>query len=252
MDLQLSDRICLVTGASIGIGRGIVEVLAREGAQTIAVARRKALLDEVADGVAAAGRKRPYVIIGDLATPDGPANVAAEALARFGRVDVLVNNAGQSIPAKYDSEDAVWDKSMALNFHAARRLTAPLINGMAERGWGRIIAITGAQEVSGLNAATPGKAATHTWAKGLSREFGAQGITVNCVAPGRINSEQILGRLHADAQERADFIKREIPVGYFGEPEDLAVLVAFLASPLARYITGEVIRVDGGMYKFAH
>lgn len=107
-------------------------------------------------------------------------------------------------------------------------------------------------EVMGLNAATPGKAATHMWSKGLSRDLGRHGITVNCIAPGRINSEQILGRVHADPGARAAFIDSEIPLGYFGEPEDLAVLVAFFVSPLARYITGEVIRVDGGMYRFAH
>ena len=86
----------------------------------------------------------------------------------------------------------------------------------------------------------------------MSRALGRDGITVNCIAPGRINSEQILGRLHADPVERAAFIEREIPLGYFGDPEDLAVLVAFLSSPRARYISGEVIRVDGGMYRFAH
>lgn len=252
MDLQLSDRICLVTGGGIGIGRGIVEALAREGVQTIAVARRREMLEEVADGVARMGLKRPHVVAGDLATAEGPAGVARQALERFGRVDVLVNNAGQSISASLDTEDEVWERGLVLNFHAARRLTAPLIGGMIERKWGRVINITGGQEVGALNAATTGKAATHVWAKGLSREVARSGVTVNCVAPGRIKSEQILGRLHADAAEREAFIKREIPVGYFGEPEDLACLVAFLASPRARYITGEVIRVDGGMYKFAH
>ena len=252
MDLKLNDRICLVTGASIGIGRGIVESLAREGAQTIAVARRGDLLEEVAASVEAAGGKRPHVIVGDLATADGPAKIAADALARFGRVDVLVNNAGQSMSAKYDSEDALWEKGLSLHFHAARRLTVPLIKGMAERQWGRIITITGGMEVAGLNAATPAKAATHVWSKGISREFATQGITSNCVAPGRINSEQILGRLHADPAEREAFIKREVPMGYFGEPEDLACLVTFLASAQARYITGQVIHVDGGMYRYAH
>ncbi|MEK9660633.1 MAG: SDR family oxidoreductase [Alphaproteobacteria bacterium] len=252
MDLRLGGKVCLVTGASAGIGRGIVEALSAEGAQTIAVARRKALLEEVADAVAASGAPRPFVLPGDLATEDGPGDVARAALAEFGRVDVVVNNAGRSLPTRWDSPDDFWIEALALNFHAARRLTVPLVPAMQAAGWGRIINITGGQEVGGLNAAIAGKAATHTWAKGLSRALGPDGITVNSIIPGRIKSEQILGRLHADPDERAAFIEREIPLGYFGEPEDLAVLVAFLASPRARYITGEVIRVDGGMYRFAH
>jgi len=252
MDLQLAERICLVSGASVGIGRGIVHALAAEGAQTIAVARRTELLEELAGEVAATGAPRPFVITGDLATAEGPADVAAAALAEFGHVDVVVNNAGQSIAAQWDSPDDLWTGSFDLNFHAARRLSVPLIPAMKEQSWGRIINITGGMEVAGLNAATTGKAATHMWAKGLSRALGGDGITVNCIAPGRINSEQILGRVHADPEERAAFIEREIPLGYFGDPEDLAVLAAFLASPRARYISGEVIRVDGGMYRFAH
>lgn len=252
MDLELADKICLVTGASAGIGRGIVEALAAEGARTIAVARRTDLLEELADLVAATGAPRPYVIPSDLATDEGPASVAAAALAEFGRVDVVVNNAGRSLPTKWDSPDDLWTDAFDLNFHAARRLSTALIPTMRANGWGRIVNITGGMEVGGLNAAISGKAATHTWAKGLSRALGRDGITVNCIIPGRIESEQILERLHPDPQARAVFIEREIPLGYFGKPRDLAVLVAFLASPLARYITGEVIRVDGGMYRFAH
>jgi 3-oxoacyl-[acyl-carrier protein] reductase len=252
MDLQLAGKVCLVTGASAGIGRGIVEALAAEGARTIAVARRTELLEELADTVAATGAPRPHVLPGDLSTADGPGAVAAAALAEFGRVDVVVNNAGRSLPTAWDASDEFWLDALDLNFHAARRLTVPLIPAMQAAGWGRIVNITGGQEVGGLNAAIAGKAATHTWAKGLSRALGNDGITVNSVIPGRIKSEQILGRLHADPDERAAFIAREIPLGYFGEPEDLAVVVAFLASPRARYVTGEVIRVDGGMYRFAH
>lgn len=252
MDLQLADRICLVTGASAGIGRGIVEALAAEGAQTVVVARRTELLEGLADEVAATGAPRPHVITADLAVEEGPAAVAQAALDAFGRVDVIVNNAGRSLPTAWDSPDDLWTTAIDLNFHAARRLTVPLIPAMQAQGWGRVVNITGGMEVGGLNAAIAGKAATHTWAKGLSRALGRDGITVNCIIPGRIKSEQILGRLHADPDERAAFIEREIPLGYFGEPQDLAVLVAFLASPVARYITGEVIRVDGGMYRFAH
>ena len=102
-----------------------------------------------------------------------------------------------------------------------------------------------------MNIASVAKAALHNWAKGLSRELAPDGITVNCLPPGRINSEQILERLHPTPENRRAFIDANIPVGYFGEPEDMAYLIAFLASPLARYITGEVIHVDGGMHRFA-
>lgn len=252
MDFKLEGRVCLVTGASIGIGRGIVEALAREGAQTIAVARRGPLLDEVADAITNAGGKRPHLIVSDIASAEGVAKVADDALTRYGKVDVLINNAGQSVAAKYDSGDTLWEDALALNFHAGRRLVSRFAPGMRERNWGRIVFVTGTQEVTGTSATMPAKAATQVYAKAISRELGPHGITVNCVAPGRINSEQILTRLHADPAERAAFIKREVPLGYFGEPEDLAALVTFLVSAQARYITGQVIAVDGGIGRFAH
>jgi len=96
------------------------------------------------------------------------------------------------------------------------------------------------------------KAALHLWAKGLACEVAAEGVTVNTIQPGRINSEQILAKLHPTEESRRTFIERNIPIGYFGEPADIAHVVAFLASPLARYVTGTVIPVDGGMRYSAH
>ena len=127
-------------------------------------------------------------------------------------------------------------------------VVATLLPQMMAQDWGRIINITGKSEPEGLNAAFAAKAAVHAWAKGLSREIGEHGITINCIPPGRIMSEQIRRNYPPDYRER--FAEEEIPVGYWGEPEDLAALAVFLASPVARYITGTVIPVDGGLRRY--
>jgi 3-oxoacyl-[acyl-carrier protein] reductase len=177
--------------------------------------------------------------------------VVAWVRDELGGLDVLVNNAGSSRPVKWNASEEQWLEGMTLNFELVRRLTNQFVPTMRAQNWGRIINITGANEPPGVNIASVAKAALHNWAKGLSRELAPDGITINCLPPGRINSEQILGRLHPTAENRKAFIDANIPIGFFGEPEDMGYLVAFLASPLARYITGEVIHVDGGMHRFA-
>lgn len=251
MDLQLKGRACLITGASQGIGKGTARVMAAEGCRVAIVARREALLNELADEIAAAGVERPVVIAEDVTRQGGLERIRDAVYDAFGNLDILVNSAGGSRPIPWDAGDDVWYEGMMLNFEMLRRLTMLFIPGMRERGFGRVINLTGSSEPRGVNVANSAKAAVHTWAKGLSRVVAADGVTINCLPPGRINSEQILERLHPDPKEREEFAKREIPAGYFGEPEDMAYLIAFLASPLARYITGEVIHVDGGMRRFA-
>lgn len=251
MDLQLKHRSCLVTGASRGIGRATAKTMAAEGCRVAIVARRSGLLETLADEIAAAGAERPIVIACDLTNADAPASVREQVHAAFGGLDILVNNAGSSRPVDWDVGDEAWREGMTLNLDVARRLTNELVPGMMEKKWGRVINVTGANEPPAVNIASVAKAALHNWAKGLSRVLAPHGITVNCIPPGRINTEQILERLHPTPQSRAEFIDANIPIGYFGEPEDAAHLIAFLASPLARYITGEIIHVDGGMHRFA-
>jgi 3-oxoacyl-[acyl-carrier protein] reductase len=251
MDLQLEGKICLVTGASRGIGRGTAKVLAAEGCRVAVVARRENLLEELAGEIETAGGERPLIIAEDVTRQGAPELIRERVYETFDGLDILVNCAGGSRPIPWDAPDDAWHEGMTLNFEMLRRLTHQFVPGMQKQKFGRIVNITGSSEPSGVNVASSAKAAVHMWAKGLSRVLAPDGITVNSLPPGRINSEQILERLHADPDERAAFIKANIPAGYFGEPEDMAYLIAFLASPLARYITGEVIHVDGGLHRFA-
>jgi 3-oxoacyl-[acyl-carrier protein] reductase len=245
MDLQLKSKTAVVTG--IGIGRAVAKALAREGVRVAAVARRKDLLEQLAQEAKAEGMVIiPFVQ--DIMQPDAAQQLAEAATSDLGHVDILVNNAGDSRPLPVDAPDSAWNEAIELNFNRYRQVAHALLPQMIKHEWGRIINVTGKSEPEGLNAAFAAKAAVHAWAKGLSREIGEHGITVNCIPPGRIMSEQIRRNYPEDYRKR--FAEEEIPVGYWGEPEDLAALVVFLASPVARYITGAVIPVDGGLRRY--
>ena len=209
MDLKLKDRTCVVTGASRGIGRGIATVLAAEGCRVAVVARRANLLAELADEIAAAGHTRPLVLAEDLTADGATERIRDGVLAAFGGLDVLVNNAGSSRPVPWNATEEQWHEGMRLNFELVRRLTNQFIPAMRARRFGRIINITGANEPPAVNIASVAKAALHNWAKGLSRELAPDGITINCLPPGRINSEQILERLHPTAGESARVHRRQ-------------------------------------------
>jgi 3-oxoacyl-[acyl-carrier protein] reductase len=248
MDLELKSRTAVVTGASVGIGRAVAKALALEGVRLVAVARRNELLSQLAQEVEARGRHTVIPMVLDIVGEDAAKKLAAAAIAELGSVDILVNNAGGSRPLPVDAPDSDWDEAVSLNFTSYRKVAHALLPQMIERQWGRIINITGKSEPDRLNAAFAAKAAVHAWAKGLSREIGKHGVTVNCISPGRIMSEQIRRNYPEDYREK--FAEEEIPVGYWGEPEDLAALAVFLASPKARYITGTVIPVDGGLRRY--
>ena len=248
MDLQLADKTALVTGASVGIGRGIALALAREGVRLSVVARRGELLETLAGEIVAAGGHRPVLIVEDLMAEGSPERIAETALAGLGAVDILANNAGGSRPFKMDASETQWEEALTLNFTRQRQLAHRLIDQMIARKWGRIVNITGKSEPEGINGAFAAKAAVHSWAKGLSREVGRHGITVNCIPPGRIHSEQILRNYAPEYRQWQ--AEHEIPMARYGEPEDVANLVCFLCSPLAGYITGTVIPVDGGLRRY--
>ncbi len=248
MNLQLNQKTALVTGASTGIGRGIALALAREGVHLAVAARRRNLLDELSAEIVAAGGAKPIVIEADNMQEESPARIALEALAGLGSIDILVNNAGGSRPFGKDASEDQWLEAMTLNFTRHRQLTGHLLPQMMARKWGRILNITGKSEPDNVNGAFCAKAAIHSWAKGLSREVGKHGITVNSLPPGRIESEQILRNYTPEYRQWQ--AENEIAVGRYGKPEDMAAMVCFLASPLASYITGTVIPVDGGLRRY--
>jgi 3-oxoacyl-[acyl-carrier protein] reductase len=250
VDLQLNGKTALVTGASRGIGRAIALGLAREGAKVAVAARRVNLLEELAREIVSARAGEPLILECDLYQEGSAEKLAAAAGKGLGRVDILVNAAGGSRPFPFEATKEQWAEAFTVNFIRLRELSHAVIPGMKSRRWGRIVNITGSAEPRGLNAANSAKAAVHAWAKGLSRELAKDGITINSIQPGRIMSEQI-ERFHPTEADRRKFAEENIPMGRFGEPEELANLAVFLASPRAGYITGTVTPVDGGMSRFA-
>jgi 3-oxoacyl-[acyl-carrier protein] reductase len=248
MELDFSGRTALVTGASQGIGRTTARMLADAGVTVVAVARRVALLDELAHEIGGPGKIIP--LTADFYDEGAPERVAREAERILGHVDILMNAAGQSRPVPFDATKEQWHEGMVLNFFRIRELTHAIVPGMRSRGFGRIVTFTGTSEPRMLNAAFTAKAAVHVWSKGLSREVAPHGITVNCLQPGRIRSEQIKRR-YPTLESELEYARAEIPMGRFGEPEEIAAVAIFLASPLASYVTGTVIPVDGGSSRFA-
>jgi 3-oxoacyl-[acyl-carrier protein] reductase len=244
MDLKISGKTALVTGASAGIGRQIAKSLAAEGVKLAVAARRRQLLETLQDEIGA----KLVIIECDLAKDDAPKTIADAALAGLGSVEILINNAGGSRKFDLNTGEDQWQEAMTLNFTRQRQLTHTLLDQMMAKKWGRIVNLTGKSEPEGINGAFCAKAAMHSWSKGLSREVGKHGITVNCIPPGRIISEQILRNYTPEYRQWQS--EHEIPVGEYGQPEDIANLVCFLASPRARYITGAVIPVDGGLRRY--
>ncbi|MGQ0430873.1 MAG: SDR family NAD(P)-dependent oxidoreductase [Microthrixaceae bacterium] len=261
MDLALGDRVAIVTGASQGIGRAIALALATEGADLVLAARRRPGLDAVAAEVEALGR-RAHVVQADVASPDGASVIVDAVVDAFGRVDILVNNAGKGHPkAMLELTDDDWHASFELNLMSAVRLSMACVPIMKERGWGRIINISsrvGREPDPFFGPYSASKAALINFSKNLANAFSKHGVLTNCIVPGLIRSEAVDDAARASAEATGQSVeevfaatlkKRPIPAGRLGEPDDVAGLVALLASERGSWITGSCFTVDGGIVR---
>jgi len=249
MDLYLKGKTAVVTGASQGLGRAIAKELAIEGVKVLATARNEELLKSLQEEVVAAGGVEPIIFIQDFVAPDAPQKIAAAALLNLGQVDILVNNTGRSQPLDVIGADELWNESMTMDFDRHRHLTQQLLSHFMERNQGAILNITSTYELRSVNVSAVAKASITMWSKQLSAQLGKHGIRINCLQPGLLDTANV--RRIFTAEARKEFAAREIPLGDFGEPQDIANMATFLVSPRAKYITGTVNIVDGGMRHYA-
>ena len=243
----MEGRVALITGASRGIGRAILHELARRGATVIGTATSEQGAHDISSALAAAGLKGEGM---RLDVTDG-AQVEAlveEVLARHGRIDILVNNAGITRDnLLMRMKDAEWADILETNLTSVFRLSRAVLKPMMKARHGRIISIAsvvGASGNAGQTNYAAAKAGMIGFSKSLAQEVGSRNITVNCVAPGFIDTDMTRALPEAQRQK----LLERIPLGRLGAPEDIAHAVAFLASDAAGYITGATLHVNGGMY----
>jgi len=253
MDLGLKQRRAVVTGASRGIGRAIALALAAEGADVVAAARDAEKLKELA---LAAGPGTITAHVADMSKADAIQSLAGE----LERADILVfNTGGPPFGTAAETSDASWTTQFEAMFLSAIRLTRLALPGMRTRRFGRIMLVVSSgviQPIPNLALSNALRSALVGWAKTLATEVAADGVTVNCLAPGRIATDRIVEFDQARSRREGITVEQAqklsittIPAGRYGDADEFAAMAAFLASPRASYMTGGIIRIDGGMIR---
>ncbi len=245
--MDLSNRVAIVTGSARGIGQAIALKLAEVGATVVVNDIGEAQpLESVAEEIRAMNRQS-LAIIADVSSSSDVANLVETTISTYGKVDILVNNAGitrDQLVMRMSDED--WDNVLSVNLKSAFLCTRAVLRHMIKQRWGRIISIASIVGIVGnagqANYASA-KAGIIGFTRTVSKEVGSRGITANAIAPGFIDTKMTQKLEENQRQE----LKKHIPLGYLGSPRDVAEAVAFLASEEARYITGQVLGVDGGM-----
>lgn len=260
MDLNLAGKVAVVSGASKGLGLAIAKTLSGEGAKVAICARTRETLEGAARSIIDATSGEVYWLVADVTKPDEGAQFVRKSAERFGSVDILVNNAGGPPSTTFlEATDEMWQAGYELNLRSAVCMTRAAIPFMQAKGWGRIINVTSVsvkQPIPGLILSNAIRAGVIGMAKTLSDELAPDGILVNNVCPGYTATERLEELASGIAESKGVSVqqvveqwKEMIPLGRIGEPEELANLVAFLASERASYITGTTIQVDGGRYR---
>jgi 3-oxoacyl-[acyl-carrier protein] reductase len=245
MDLGLTGKVALVTASTRGIGFGIAQALAAEGARVAIVARTEADVKKAAESIGGFG------VAADLLTDEGCQKAVAETERTLGPVEILVNNLGTRAGSSWqDTGPDEFQSAFAGNAVVSVRMSKLVLPGMLERGWGRIVVIASVwgREAGGPPAYNAAKAAEISFATSLGREVAAKGVTVNCVAPGSILWEGggWQRRVQQDPAGMGEFVRREMPMGRFGTVPEVASTVAFLCSAQASLVNAACIAVDGG------
>jgi len=239
-------RCALITGSGRNIGRACAVALAQNGFDIVVNGSSDRMsCEDTATQVMAAGAAC-HVAMGDVGIKEDCEDIVAQAVARFKRVDVLVNNAAIRPSSPFlDMDEAEWNRVLAIGMHAAFWLARGVLSGMVERGWGRIVNFAGMNAIHGYNGRAHVSVAKHgAWGltKALAKEFGPKGITANIISPGPIAGERDDPAMDAHIQEMAG----RVPVGRVGRPEEVAGVVAMLASEDGGFVNGQLIQVNGG------
>ena len=251
MDLHLTDKVAVVTGSSRGIGKAIATGLAAESCRVTLCARDTETLERTAAELRATGATI-CAVAADVGRPEDPGRVIEETLRVFGRIDILVNNVGGARTAGpfLETADSAWQTAVELNVMASVRFSRLVVPEMQKVGGGAIVNISSiwGRETGGTATYNAVKAAEISLAKSMARELAPLNVRVNCIAPGSIffPGGSWDRRLQADPDGISAFMRREIPSGRFGKPEEVADVVVFLCSDRASWVTGACLNVDGG------
>jgi 3-oxoacyl-[acyl-carrier protein] reductase len=257
VDLGLKGKVALVAAASRGLGRAIAAEMANEGANLVICARNSVGLTATAKAIASSTGVKVHAVVADVSKQKDIDRVTGEALAKFGRVDVLVTNAGGPPAGVFENHSwEVWESAVNLTLRSVVEMTRAVLPGMKERKWGRIINVTSIavkQPVDNLMLSNSLRSAVTGFARTLANEVATSGVTVNNILPGYTRTERVEALADSTAAkeglDRKDIVARfenEIPMRRLGESEELAALATFLASERAGYITAQSIAVDGG------